>query len=471
MRGVLALAALVAAPSIAGADPQATVELVNVNAPNVGLNDPTPATPVGGNPGTTLGAQRLFALQHAASIWARNLKSHVPIRIQVSFDVRSCTATAAVLASAGALTVNNNFKRGELADTWYHGALANAVAKIDLEPGSDDLRAIFNVNLGKANCLAGSPFYLGIDGNKGTAIDLIDTALHEFAHGMGFSQFASLGTGRLFLGLPDVYNSNLLDLSTGKRWPQMTDAERAASAINSRKVVWTGDKVTAAVPTTLALGVPGLTVNTPAAIAGAYELGAASFGPALTSPGVTGNVVLARDDANAGGPSTTDGCTAITNAAEVAGRIALVDRGTCGFVVKVKNAQNAGAIAVIVADNTASSPPPGLGGVDPTITIPSGRITLADGNTIKAQLGAGVSATLGVDMTRRAGASTTGQALLNAPNPVVPGSSISHWDPVASPNLLMEPAINADLTHGLDLTKHLFEDIGWQVDKSQGNGL
>jgi hypothetical protein len=288
---------------------------------------------------------------------------------------------------------------------------------------------------------------------------------------MGFSQFASLTTGGLFLGLPDVYNSHLLDLSTGKRWPEMTNTERVASAINSRKVVWTGAKVTAAVPTTLALGVPGLTVHTPAAIAGSYELGAASFGPALTSPGVTGNVVLARDEANAGGPSTSDGCTAITNGSEVAGRIALVDRGTCGFIVKVKNAQNAGAIAVIVADNAVGSPPPALGGVDPTITIPSGRITITDGATLKAQLGAGVSATLGLDMTRRAGASTTGQALLNAPNPVVPGSSISHWDPVAFPNLLMEPSINADLNHGLDLTKHLFEDIGWQVDKSQGNGL
>ncbi len=463
---LLGVAVLVATPSLASADPQATVELVNVNAPNVGLNDPTPVAPVGGNPGSTLGAQRLFALQHAANIWARNLKSHVPIRMQVSFDVRACTATGAVLASAGALVVNNNFKRGELADTWYHGALANAVAKTDLEPAADDLRAIFNVNLGAASCLAGSPFYLGVDGNQGTAIDIVAVALHEFAHGMGFSQFASVTTGALFAGLPDVYNSNLLDLSTGKRWPQMTDGERRASAINSRKVVWTGAGVTAAVPTTLALGVPSLTVNTPAAIAGSYELGAASFGPALTSPGVTGSVVLARDDA---GPSSTDGCSPIVT--DVVGRIALVDRGTCGFTVKVKNAQNAGAIAVIVADNAVGSPPAGLGGVDPTITIPSGRITITDGNTLKAQLGAGVSATLGLDMTRRAGASTTGQAFLNAPNPVVPGSSISHWDPVASPNLLMEPAINADLTHGLDLTKPLFEDIGWQVDKSQGNGL
>ncbi|HEY5936498.1 MAG TPA: PA domain-containing protein [Kofleriaceae bacterium] len=465
----IALVAILSAPTLAHARSQATVELVNVNAPGVGLNDPTPVAPVGGNPGTTLGAQRLFALQHAAGIWARNLKSDVPIRIQVSFDVRACTPTAAVLASAGALAVNSNFKRGERADTWYHSALANAVAKTDLEPTSDDLRAIFNINLGQPTCLAGSPFYYGLDGNEGTGVDLVATALHEFAHGMGFSQFASLSTGALFLGLPDIYNSQLFDQSIGKLWSQMTDAERVASSTNSRKVVWAGANVTAAVPSTLALGVPGLKINAPASIAGSYELGAASFGPALTSPGVTGTVVLAQDAADAAGPSTTDACSAITN--DVAGRIALVDRGTCGFTIKVKNAQNAGAIGVIVADNAPGSPPAGLGGADPTITIPSGRVTITDGALIKAQLGAGVSATLGVDLTRRAGASTSGHALLNAPNPVVPGSSISHWDPIASPNLLMEPAINADLSHGLDLTKPLFEDLGWQIDKSNGNGL
>ena len=64
----------------------------------------------------------------------------------------------------------------------------------------------------------------------------------------------------------------------------------------------------------------------------------------------------------------------------VAGRIALLDRGTCGFVVKAKNAQNAGAIAVVIADNVAGSPPPGMAGVDPTVVIPAVRITLADAN-------------------------------------------------------------------------------------------
>jgi cysteine-rich repeat protein len=50
---------------------------------------------------------------------------------------------------------------------------------------------------------------------------------------------------------------------------------------------------------------------------------------------------------------------------------------------------------------------------------------------------------------------------LNAVDPLVLGSSISHWDPIAAPNLLMEPSINADLGHGVDLTLPQLRDIGW----------
>jgi hypothetical protein len=38
---------------------------------------------------------------------------------------------------------------------------------------------------------------------------------------------------------------------------------------------------------------------------------------------------------------------------------------------------------------------------------------------------------------------------------------VSHWDVSATPNLLMEPAINPDLTDSVDLTSALFKDIGW----------
>jgi PA domain len=444
------------------------ITIVNGNAAGVGFNDPAPAAPVGGNAGTTLGQQRLIAFQAAANIWGNTLDSNSEVRIVATFEPLSCTATAATLGSAGTISIFSDFPGAEFPNTWYHGALADKRAGFDLDPTSPDIRARFNVNLGNPGCLTGIGWYLGLDTNPGTQIDLVTVLLHEFAHGLGFSQFASVSTGTQILDQTDVYGRLLLDNSTGKTWDAMTNAERKASAINSRNVVWNGAAVTAAVPDVLSLGTPLLRVNAPAAIAGVYAVGAAAFGPPLSAPGVTGNVVLALDPADAAGPSISDGCSAITNAGSLAGNIALLDRGTCGFVVKVKNAQNAGAIAVLVADNVAGGPPAGLGGVDPTITIPSVRITLADGTKIRAQLAGGVSASLGVDPTVFAGADPSGRAIMNAPNPVQSGSSISHWDPIAFRNQLMEPAINGDLTHSVkqpeDLTLAEMRDVGWYAD-------
>src|SRR6185295_7834696 len=90
--------------------------------------------------------------------------------------------------------------------------------------------------------------------------------------------------------------------------------------------------------------------------------------------------------------TTTDGCQPFAPGF-FTGQIALVDRGGgCGFTFKVKNAQDAGATAVIVANNVAGTI--SMGGSDPTITILSLSITQADGNAIKAQLAGGVNATL-----------------------------------------------------------------------------
>ena len=79
-----------------------------------------------------------------------------------------------------------------------------------------------------------------------------------------------------------------------------------------------------------------------------------------------------------------------------------------------------------------------------------------------------MTVTLGVDLGVRAGADALGRARLYAVNPVAPGSSISHYDTIASRNLLMEPAINPDLTHSVtapeDLTFELLQDVGWFPD-------
>jgi subtilisin family serine protease len=144
-----------------------------------------------------------------------------------------------------------------------------------------------------------------------------------------------------------------------------------------------------------------LQVNTPAAIAGNKAALPAAFNPVIaTSTNITGSVKLANDDStdpfpdSPGGTvgTTTDACQTFP-AGFFTGQLALIDRGGgCGFTVKVKNAQDAGATGVIVANNVAGTI--SMGGSDPTITIWSLSITQADGNAIKAQLDAGVNATL-----------------------------------------------------------------------------
>jgi hypothetical protein len=205
------------APSIFAGPAQ--IVIVNINAPGVGFNDPTPAAPVGGNPGTTLGQQRLFAFQHAAEIWAQRLDSNVPIRIRAQFTALG----AGVLGSAGPVSVARDFPNAPLPGTWYHVALANKLAGIDLIPASDDINANFSTNFN---------FYLGVDNNHGALNDLVAALLHEFAHGLGFSQLASLTNGSLFNGFPDHYNTKLFDRTLGLHWPQMTNAQRLASATN-----------------------------------------------------------------------------------------------------------------------------------------------------------------------------------------------------------------------------------------------
>jgi hypothetical protein len=80
---------------------------------------------------------------------------------------------------------------------------------------------------------------------------------------------------------------------------------------------------------------------------------------------------------------------------------------------------------------------------------------------MKAQLGAGVFVTIQTNNAFHAGADDSNRVLVYTPSPLIAGSSVSHWDPSASPDLLMEPFISSTLSNTVDLTKFAFEDEGW----------
>ena len=131
-----------------------------------------------------------------------------------------------------------------------------------------------------------------------------------------------------------------------------------------------------------------LSISSPSAIAGKYKAGRAGFGP--QSFNIIGSLVLVNDGVGA----LSDGCnTPFANAGAVAGRIAVIDRGVCGFAAKVRNAQRAGAIAVLVLNNGGKTVE--MNGADPKITIGVLSVSLSDGKLIKQHLAEGiVNATL-----------------------------------------------------------------------------
>ena len=105
---------------------------------------------------------------------------------------------------------------------------------------------------------------------------------------------------------------------------------------------------------------------------------------------VEGEMVRMMD----GGDDDKDGCETPTNADALAGKIALVQRGNCNFTVKADNAQAAGAIAVVVANNDPESDQPvGMAG-DPadTRTIPAVGVSYQSGVAFDEQIAAGNSA-------------------------------------------------------------------------------
>lgn len=463
LRTLSVLCALALSPALHAA----TITIVNVDGPNEGFNDTTAVTPLPSNPGTTLGEQRLLVFETAAAQWAALLESDVEIQVRAAFNPLTCSGTSAVLGSAGALTIHRNFANAPVANVWYAQALANSISGVDLDPGTEDINTQFNVSLDTGTCLTGNAgWYYSTEASDTTPSNrtpLLPVVFHELAHGLGFQTFTSSSTGAFNMGFPSIWDTFLTDAVTGTTWATMaTNAERQASAISDPNLIWTGPIVTAEKENFLGPA-PRLIINAPAAIAGSYAAQTAAFGPSVPPGGITGNVVIATDT---GGASDLDGCEPLTNGAAVSGNVALIVRGNCNFTVKVRNAQDAGAIAVLV-DNNVAAGLPSMGGADPLVTILSYGISQSDGNAIRAQLAnpTAVNATLGFGMELSGTQTSMGMSFvrMNAPNPVQPGSSVSHWTVDAFPNLLMEPSLNTSLFSDVDLTIPLFRDIGWQV--------
>ena len=134
----------------------------------------------------------------------------------------------------------------------------------------------------------------------------------------------------------------------------------------------------------------GVTVTSHDDIGLVLDIQISSFGPGIYE--LSGDVVRIDDAIDV----VTDGCEAATNGEALAGKIAIIDRGACAFTQKVKNAQDAGAIAVLIANNNNDGTPAPMGGADDTVTIPNIGLTFAAGESIYSKLAA--SETVSIDM-------------------------------------------------------------------------
>lgn len=126
-----------------------------------------------------------------------------------------------------------------------------------------------------------------------------------------------------------------------------------------------------------------LTINSPASIMGSMDAVESAFSNnnKLEDVGpVTGDLALVEDE----GASTHKACGVLSNADSLAGKIAVIDRGGCTFVTKVKSVQDLGAIAAIVVDSLPDGQPFAMGGNDNSIVIPAVMISYENGDILKS---------------------------------------------------------------------------------------
>src|SRR5215813_8394481 len=321
---------LLAASSRAGEE----IRILNSNRAGEGFNDVTPANPVGGNPGTTVGDQRKIAFQFTAALWSAALGNRVRVLIDAKFTQLQCSpATGTVL---GAAAPNQNSPADDPVP-----ALANELAGQDLDPSQAEMVANFN-SFGQTGCTVS--WYYGFDTPADVAgSNLISVLQHEFAHGLGFvsqspaflAQSKDSTTGRLLSDL--IVNDN---------------AAYHAAIVRPYGVSWVGSKVKAITPD-FATGKNGLLRIS----ASSYQLLVAGFsGPVAPFNNVT--LVRAQDAGNSG---ATNACAPIKDAT---GKLVIVDRDTsCTAVQRALNVQSAGGVGMLIHFNTPGSIPLPFGDV------------------------------------------------------------------------------------------------------------
>jgi hypothetical protein len=117
------------------------------------------------------------AFDYAASLWAKAINSSQPIRIEATWK----SLSGNTLAQSGTTQISKNFTNAPYSNVWYPIALAEAISRRELN--RTDIKYEIQVNLN-----SNVNWYLGTDAKaQAGRFDLVTVALHEIAHGLGFT--------------------------------------------------------------------------------------------------------------------------------------------------------------------------------------------------------------------------------------------------------------------------------------------
>ena len=139
------------------------------------------------------------AFEYAVNIWKGFVASDIPIHICAKWESLSNN----VLASSNPAYFYKNFNGAEVENVYYPISLVEKLSGKEWnEKAEADIFCLFNGNM---------PWYFGTDGNTPTtSYDLTTAALHEIAHGLGFSGFLDANDNKGYFdninSLPSIYD-------------------------------------------------------------------------------------------------------------------------------------------------------------------------------------------------------------------------------------------------------------------------